>query len=152
MQRRAGTQNTLAIHAFGALIDILSDTQMMHTENQNILELKNFIEPEIKKINPTAIIVGETHNRAVNTICVISEGIDAEKQVIIADLNKVCISSGSACSSGKVKPSHVLNAYGYSATQAMSAIRVSLGYQTTRLDCEAFLKAYTQIIKRILPV
>jgi cysteine desulfurase len=128
----------------------LSDKHTMITENNILKELQQFLETEIKKINPKAIIVGHEKNRVTNTLCIISEGLEAEKQVIIADLNKVCLSSGSACSSGKVKPSHVLKAYGYSENQAKSAIRVSMGFLTTKKECEAFLKAYTAIIQKII--
>lgn len=150
MRRRAGTENTVAIHSFGALVDILSDSTLITQEHQSLIAFREYLDNEIIAINPKAIIVGKDNNRAINTLCVITEGIEAEKQVIIADLNKVCISSGSACSSGKVKPSHVLNAYGYSATQTLSAIRISMGFNTTYPECDAFLKAYRAIMNRIV--
>lgn len=149
MRRRAGTENMLAISSFGALVDVIADKKNMHNEITQLQHLQNFLEIEIIKINPKAIIVGKTLNRVANTLCVISEGIESEKQVIIADLNKVCLSSGSACSSGKVKASHVLSAYGHLPTQAGAAIRVSIGFLSTIHDCEAFLRAYTAITNRI---
>ena len=149
MRRRAGTENTISIHAFGALMNILCDKQIMLNEHNHLLNLQKKLETDIITINPKAIIVGQTQNRSANTICVITEGLEAEKQVIIADLSKVSISSGAACSSGKVKPSHVLNAYGYSDSQAMSAIRLSMGFASHSDDCEAFLKAYTMITSKI---
>jgi cysteine desulfurase len=150
MRRRAGTENSIAIHAFGALIDSISNKKTMSNEINHLGTLQKFLEIEILKINPKAIIIGTPINRVSNTLCVISEGIEAEKQVIIADLNKVCISSGSACSSGKVKASHVLEAYGYSLRQAGAAMRISMGFLSSQHDCDAFLKAYTAITNRIV--
>jgi cysteine desulfurase len=149
MRRRAGTENTLSIHAWGALMDILCDKQIMRNEYDYLLNLQEKLETDMITINPNAIIVGQTNSRVPNTICVITQGLEAEKQVIIADLSKVSISSGSACSSGKVKPSHVLNAYGYGVSQAMSAIRISMGFASCSDDCEAFLKAYKTIVSKI---
>lgn len=150
MRRRAGTENLIAIHGFGALVDTLSDKKNINDEINHLGTLQKFLITEIIKINPKAMIVGTPTHRVSNTLCVISEGIEAEKQVIIADLNKVCISSGSACSSGKVKASHVLQAYGYSPSQAGSAMRISMGFLTSQHDCDAFLKAYTAITNRII--
>jgi cysteine desulfurase len=64
------------------------------------------------------------------------------------DLAGICVSSGSACSSGKVKVSHVLSAMGYSEDIAASSLRVSLGYQTTEADIDAFLQAWKALYNR----
>jgi cysteine desulfurase len=146
MRRRAGTENTLAIYGFKALIDILSDKQNLEIELTRIQSLKDILEIELLKINPEAHIVGFSNKRVANTICLITKGFDAEKQVIISDLNKVSISSGSACSSGKVKASHVLQAYGFDNSYAQSAIRISLGFLTNQQECEALLNMYKKII------
>lgn len=143
MRRRAGTENILPIHGFGALIDVID------IDNQKLSDFQKYLEKEIIQINPQAIIVGQDTQRVPNTICVITAGIEAEKQVIIADLNQVCVSSGSACSSGKVKSSHVLHAYHFSEEDAKSAIRISMGFLTEKKDCEAFLKAYQKIFNRV---
>lgn len=150
MRRRAGTENMLDIHALGVLFKTILNKDFINQEIHHLQRLRQFIETEIMMINPNAIIVAQNNTRVSNTICVISEGLEAEKQVIIADLQKICLSSGSACSSGKVKSSHVLNAYGYSVSQAMSAIRISTGFLSTHQDCEAFLKAYQVITNKIL--
>ncbi|MFT6073037.1 MAG: cysteine desulfurase, partial [Alphaproteobacteria bacterium] len=105
MRRRAGTENGVAITGFHALMQIISNKKTIGIELDNIALMRDYIEDEIQKINPHALIVAKQSLRVSNTICLISSGIEAEKQVIIADLNKVCISSGSACSSGKVKSS-----------------------------------------------
>jgi cysteine desulfurase len=75
-------------------------------------------------------------------------GTQAETLVIGLDLDGIAVSAGSACSSGKVEPSHVLSAMGVGSELARGAIRVSLGFGTTRRDIERFIKAWAALIKR----
>lgn len=149
MRRRAGTENLVNIHGFGALLDLISQSGYLQEQTEKLSNYQNFIETTIFEKNPNAIIVGRNHTRVANTMCVITQGIEAEKQVIIADLNKVSLSSGAACSSGKVKPSHVLEAYNYPEVQAKSAIRVSTGFLTTQNDCDALICAYEKILSKV---
>ena len=87
--------------------------------------------------------------RLPNTSCIAVRGTKAETLVIGLDLAGVSVSSGSACSSGKVEASHVLSAMGVAPELSQGAIRVSLGFGTDRADIERFLKAWSELIKRM---
>jgi len=145
MRRRAGTENISAIHGLNALINVLTDKKSMQQELAQITKMRNQLEVDLLQINPEAEIIGKNTQRVGNTLNILTDTIEAEKQVIIADLNKICLSSGSACASGKVKSSHVLQAYGYSDKAAQCAIRISLGFLTDETACDALLKAYRMI-------
>ena len=99
---------------------------------------------------PEVTIYGEGVARLSNTSCIGLPGLSNESQVMALDLAGVYISAGSACSSGKVTPSHVLKAMGFNDVAASSAIRVSLGWQTTESDCDAFVTTWTEMAQRIL--
>ena len=86
--------------------------------------------------------------RVANTSCFAVPGIDARKLVIALDLDGIAVSSGAACSSGRVDPSHVLAAMG-AGPLAASAIRVSLGWTTTEADIVAFCEAFYAIVGRL---
>ena len=94
---------------------------------------------------PGAVIAGFGAKRLANTTCIALPGTLAETTVIRLDLAGVAISAGSACSSGKVGASHVLTAMGLSPEIARSAIRVSLGWNTTESSLEAFSTRFRQL-------
>ncbi len=143
--RRAGTENVQALATLQVVNEVLEDIGDKH---DSIKTLREFLEQEVLKLNPNAIIVGAKGNRVVNTSYIISPHIDSQTQVINADMNDVCISAGSACSSGKVKTSDVIQALGYSDELASCGVRVSIGPETVKEDIEKFLKSYEQLIQR----
>jgi cysteine desulfurase len=91
---------------------------------------------------PDAILIGADSRRLPNTICLAVPGWKGDTQVMQMDLAGFAISAGSACSSGKVKSSRVLKAMGYDDMTAASAIRVSIGPQTTEAEVSAFADAW----------
>ncbi len=97
---------------------------------------------------PAARVLGAGTARLANTSCLALPGVAAETQVIALDLAGVAVSAGSACSSGKVGPSHVLAAMGVDKDIAASAIRISLGWSSAEADVERFLKAWTALAAR----
>ena len=136
--RRAGTENLSGIVGFGvAANSVLSEGRL------EISELRDLLEQSVSAIAPEAIIFGQNATRLSNTSCFAVEELSAETQVMAMDLAGVAISAGSACSSGKVAPSHVLRAMGANDTVAASAIRVSLGWNTVREDVDKFILAWT---------
>ncbi len=145
--RRAGTENTAGIAGFAVAAAQSTDSQ----ERARISGLRDYMEERMKEISPDAIIFGEDVARLGNTMCFAVEGISAETALINFDLFGVAVSSGSACSSGKVGASHVLLAMGVEESLARGAIRVSLGWATTKDDVEHFLSAWTKIYKRMKP-
>ena len=107
--------------------------------------LRDRLEAGLKATAPDAIIFGTEVARLPNTTLFSVPGMKAETAVIAFDLEGVAVSSGAACSSGKVAPSHVLAAMGVSPEFARGAIRASLGYSTTEDEIGAFLKAWAKL-------
>jgi cysteine desulfurase len=115
---------------------------------RGLSEWRDAIERRILELSPKSRIFGREAGRLPNTICVTMPDVPAETQVMALDLAGVAVSSGSACSSGKVQPSHVLRAMGASREEAASAIRVSLGWSSRAEDVEAFLDAWAALYHR----
>lgn len=143
--RRSGTENVQALASLVVVEDVLDELNSSHKQ---IKTLRKNLELEIKKLNSNAIIVGENTNRVNNTSYIISPNIESQTQVINADMAGVCISAGSACSSGKVKISSVISALGFTDDLASCGARVSIGKDTTEQDIEKFLQAYKQLLER----
>ena len=128
---RAGTENVIGIAGFGAAAqaaarDLADGVWDAVAERRDLLEAA--IEAEVDQ----TIFVGNSGPRLPNTSCIIAPGWKGETQVMAMDLAGFAISAGSACSSGKVRASHVLGAMGYAEDETASAIRVSLGPDTTK--------------------
>ncbi len=107
--------------------------------------LRDKLEAGLKAISPKAVIFGSGADRLPNTTLFAVEGLKAETAVIAFDLEGIAVSSGAACSSGKVQPSHVLAAMGVSPALLRGAVRVSLGWTTTETDVERFLNAWRKL-------
>ena len=131
--RRAGTENIPGIAGFGAAARAVSSVGDPAWRDAAAARLKA----------EGAVAPGEDEPRLANTLCVATPGWDAERQVMALDLASVMVSAGSACSSGKVKPSHVLTAMGQTFIAA-SAIRVSGGWDTTEEDWNRFADAWVE--------
>ncbi len=141
--RRAGTENVAAIAGFGAAAHAARQGQ--ESESKRMESLRNWIEAGIRAATPEAIIVGATSPRLPNTTLVALPDLKAETTVIAFDLNGIAVSSGAACSSGKVQPSHVVAAMGLDRF-AINAIRISLGPTTTENDAELLLNAWLKVV------
>lgn len=147
-RRRGGTENVAGIVGFGVAAELAArDLAKMGA----IATLRDELEKGALTIAPDAIVLAARVKRLPNTTCIAVPGAKAETLVIGLDLAGVAVSSGSACSSGKVEASHVLSAMGVPEEIAQGAIRVSLGFATRRADIENFLKAFDELIKRLRP-
>jgi cysteine desulfurase len=141
-RRRAGTENVAAIAGFGAAADVA----LAELHSVSVIEsLRNDLEAHIRAISPRAEIIGEGVPRIGNTIAVALPGKLAETLVIRLDLAGIAVSAGSACSSGKVGASHVLEAMGLGPEIASGTIRISIGAETTKDDIAAFVAAWQAI-------
>ena len=140
---RAGTENVAGIAAFGAAA--AAARAQCADEASHMLALRSALEAGLKAISPQAVIFGEAAPRLPNTTLFAREGIKAETAIIAFDLDGVAVSSGAACSSGKVQPSHVLAAMGVSPVLTRGAVRVSLGWTTTEAEVEMFLDAWRKL-------
>ncbi|MGC0371737.1 MAG: hypothetical protein DGJ47_000437 [Rickettsiaceae bacterium] len=137
---RSGTENITAIASMGAAAGAASEE--LDKRIQNFKKLQGFLEKEVQKITPDIEIIGQDIDRIPNTSLIINNKKAAQLQIINFDRQGVFISSGSACSSGKVGKSHVLSAMGYSDDQAKCAIRISSGVNTSEQDIKEFLTIY----------
>lgn len=137
--RRAGTEAVALIAGFGAAAEAAGAES---ADSARISRLRDWLEAELRTISPEAEVFGAAAERLPNTTCFGLEGVRAETAVIALDLAGVAVSSGSACSSGKVGESHVLRAMGVAPELARSAIRVSLGWSSRESDVERFLDAW----------
>lgn len=143
MGRRSGTENVIGIAGFGAAAEA-SQRDLEAGIWDRIKKLRKILENAIEDSCPATIFVGNTMERLPNTSCFITPGWKGETQVMAMDLAGYAISAGSACSSGKVKASRVLAAMGYDETEAASAIRVSLGPETTEDEVLGFAEAWIE--------
>ena len=124
------------------MIDLMP--QMIEEAQQFEIWQKD-LKSHIVDVNKQSKIASCDENCVSNTICVMSPQMQSEKQVILADLSGIALSSGSACSSGKVKQSHVLRAYGYDDLYSSCNIRISWGFQSKESDIDSFKSFYSSI-------
>jgi cysteine desulfurase len=141
MNRRSGTENLIGIAGFGAAAEA-ADRDVAAGRWDEVAEFRNILENTIAAASDQTIFIGKDMPRLPNTSCILTPGWKGETQVMQMDLAGFAVSAGSACSSGKVKASKVLQAMGYDDTDASSAIRVSLGLETTQKDVQRFAQAW----------
>jgi cysteine desulfurase len=145
-RRRAGTENVAAIAGFG--IAARSATHHLMDVGR-LAELRDRLERELLAVSPEARIVGAGAERLPNTTLFAVPGLAAETLVIAFDLEGIAVSAGSACSSGKVASSHVLEAMGEPPEIARAGIRVSLTAEARAGDVERFIAAWRVIHSRM---
>jgi cysteine desulfurase len=141
---RAGTENVAGIVGFGTAAELALAER--GAEAIRLAVLRDDLEARLLAMSPETVIFANGAPRLPNTSCFATPQVRAENALISMDLAGVSISSGSACSSGKVKPSHVLAAMGVLQDLAQSAIRVSLGRTTTEAETNHFLAAYAKVV------
>jgi cysteine desulfurase len=142
---RAGTENVAGIAAFGAAA--AAALARRDGEAAHMSALRSALECGVLAITPDAMVFGRDQvERLPNTTLFALPGLKAETAVIAFDLESVAVSSGAACSSGKVQPSHVLAAMGVSGPLQGGAVRVSLGWNSTEADVEKFLGAWRKLV------
>ncbi|MHA7772703.1 cysteine desulfurase family protein [Roseibium sp. M-1] len=146
--RRGGTENVAAIAGFGiAAEDALEEA----ADTRHLAKIKARLETGLKSVCPATVFFGETAERLANTSCFAVPGIPAETALIAFDLEGMSISSGSACSSGKVSVSHVLTAMGVPEDLARCALRISMGWNTGEGDIDRLLDLWPRIVDRLNP-
>jgi len=143
--RRAGTENVPGIVGFG----MAAECTLHNLEHiSEIKVLRDRLECEADRLAPGAAIFSATRERLPNTSTLALEGAKAETLVIAFDLAGIAVSAGSACSSGKVARSHVLEAIGVEPELAEGTLRVSLGWNSCEQDISRFLEAWTGLVKQ----
>jgi cysteine desulfurase len=144
--RRGGTENVAGIVGFGLAAEIAA--RDLAAEAERLETLRTALEERIRQIAPAVIFAGRAE-RLPNTVCFACPGLKAETALIALDLEGVAVSSGAACSSGKVRRSHVLEAMGVEPALAEGAIRVSLGWSSVEADVVRFAGALEKVLKRL---
>jgi len=140
-RRRAGTMNVAGIAGFGAVVTVMSDLD--HTR-----EIRDAIEAGLKAIEPDVVIFGEETERLPNTSFFAIPDTRSMTTMMALDLEGISVSTGTACSSGKVGASRAVTAMGLSDKAPKGAIRISLGYNSTMADAESFLAAWAKIRRK----
>ncbi|MBY0381990.1 MAG: cysteine desulfurase [Xanthobacteraceae bacterium] len=138
--RRAGTENVVGIASFGAAVSAADDTRAASANRMRKLQEK--LERGLLTISPQIRIISSGVRRLPNTTLFSAPGMKAETAVIAFDLEGMAVSSGSACSSGKVRPSHVLEAMGIPPALAQGAVRLSWGWDTAEAEVQYLLEAW----------
>jgi len=145
---RAGTENVAAIAGFGAAAAALR--RSWQVEAEQMAKLRDRLEAGIKAATPRAVIFGARVTRLPNTTLLALPGIKAETAIIAFDLNGIAVSSGAACSSGKVQASTVLAAMAVAPELARGAIRVSIGRSTSEAEVEQFLGTWRKLSESLV--
>ncbi len=145
--RRGGTENVAGIVALGKAAEIA----MAHIDDENtrVKALRDKLETEILAQIPKTYVNGDLENRLPNTSSISFEFIEGESILMLMDQFSICASSGSACTSGSLEPSHVLRAMGIPYTRAHGTIRFSFSIYNTEEDVEFVLKHLPEVITKI---
>jgi cysteine desulfurase len=145
---RAGTENVAAISGFGAAAEAADSARQ--ADAVRMAALRDRFEAALKTQTPAAVVFGAAAERLPNTCLFAVPGLKAETAIISFDLNGIAVSSGSACSSGKVQISTVLTAMGVEPDLARGAVRVSLGWTTTEAEIDLLLNAWMRVASTLL--
>ena len=145
--RRGGTENVAAIIGLGKASELAA--AHLKEENTRIRQLRDKLENEIIKRVPNTLIIGDRQNRLPNTSSIAFEYVEGESILLMMDEFGICASSGSACTSGSLEPSHVLRAMGVPFTAAHGSIRFSLSIYNTEEEIDFIIAKLPPIIQRL---
>lgn len=144
---RAGTENVSGIVGLGKAIEITSTE--MNEENKRLIILRDKIIDGVQKTIPYTKLNGHKTDRLPGNVNISFEFIEGESILLLLDMNDICASSGSACTSGSLDPSHVLLAIGLPHEKAHGSLRLTLGIENTEEDVDKLLEVLPPIIKRL---
>lgn len=145
--RRAGTENTASIIALGKACELAAN--FMEDENTRVKSMRDRLEKELLALIPNGRINGGKAERLPNTLSIALEFVEGEAILLLLSEHGICASSGSACTSGSLEPSHVLRAMGVPFTCAHGSIRFSLSRFTTDAEIDLVIRELPPIIKRL---
>jgi cysteine desulfurase len=151
--RRAGTHNVPAIVGLGKAIELVQKEKA--EERERVKKLRDLLVEKVINTHPEAFLTGHPEKRLPHNASFIFPGVEGESIVLALDLEGVAISSGSACSSGATRPSHVLLALGYPPDEARCCARFTLGKSTSLEDIEIVIEAVNNVLfklKQISPL
>ncbi|MBL7180514.1 MAG: cysteine desulfurase NifS [Pseudomonadota bacterium] len=145
--RRGGTENVAAIIGLGKATELAATH--LKEENTRVKQLRDKLENEIIKRVPNTLVNGDREHRLPNTSSIAFEYVEGESILLMMDEFGICASSGSACTSGSLEPSHVLRAMGVPFTAAHGSIRFSLSVYNTEEEIDFIIEKLPPIIRRL---
>jgi cysteine desulfurase len=145
---RGGTENVAGIAGFAAAIEEAVDEAALW---DGVGDLRDALQAKLLAADERAVAFGAEVRRLPNTLCIAMPGVEAQTQVMALDLAGIAVSSGSACSSGKVRPSHVLAAMNAGEDLSRTAIRISLGRMSTAEETDRLAEAWVALRRRTAP-
>jgi cysteine desulfurase len=145
--RRGGTENVASIIGLGRACELAGE--MMAAENTRVRALRDKLESGLLAAIPNAMVNGVPEERLPNTSSIAFEFIEGESILLLMDQHGICASSGSACTSGSLEPSHVLRAMGVPFTAAHGTIRFSLSIYNTEAEIDTIIKTLPPIVERL---
>jgi cysteine desulfurase len=145
--RRAGTENVPAIAGMGAAAE--QGRAKLGTEAARVAALRDRLEREVLSRIPGTVVNGARERRVPNTTNISFERIEAESLLIALDLEGIAVSTGAACSSGTLEPSHVLRAMGLPTHRAQNSIRFSLGAGNTDAEIDYLLEKLPRAVEKL---
>ncbi|MBD3379054.1 MAG: aminotransferase class V-fold PLP-dependent enzyme [Candidatus Omnitrophica bacterium] len=145
--RRAGTENTLGIIGLSKAVDMRR--KEMKDEEERLLGFKTRLKEGLEAAVPDISFNGHPEDSLPGTVNVSFEGAEGEAILLYLDMEGIAVSTGSACASGSLDPSHVLLATGLSAEYAHGSVRISMGRETTGKDIDRVLAVFPEVINRI---
>jgi cysteine desulfurase len=145
--RRAGTENTLGIVGLGKAVEMRAAE--MEAEAKRLVRMKERLRKGIEETIPDIRFIGHPVDSLPGTLNVSFDGAEGEAIILYLDLEGIAVSTGSACASGSLDPSHVILATGLPAECAHGSIRISLGRENTEEDISYMLDRLPKVIGRI---
>jgi len=145
--RRAGTENVASICALGKAAELAK--QNIADENVKVRQMRDRLEKGLLDSIPYTFVNGDTISRLPNTTNISFEYIEGESILLLLDQHGICASSGSACTSGSLQPSHVLRSMGVPFTAAHGSVRFSLSRYNTDAEIDKILEVMPAIIKKL---
>jgi cysteine desulfurase len=145
--RRGGTENVASIIGIGKAAELAADK--MEDENTRVMTLRDKLEKSLLKRIPNSFVNGDISNRLPNTSSIAFEYVEGEAILLMMDEFNICASSGSACTSGSLEPSHVLRAMGVPFTAAHGSIRFSLSIYNSEEEVDVVIEKLPPIIERL---
>lgn len=146
-RRRGGTENVAGLVGFGAAAE--TALAGIRDESRRLLRQRARIESRLRELYPTVRFHGQGVSRLPNTVNFAIPGVPGEMLTIALDLAGIAVSTGSACASGAVEPSHVLLDMGYEEDEARGAVRISLGWSTTPDEIDGFFELFPGVVEQV---
>ncbi|MFA5020653.1 MAG: cysteine desulfurase family protein [Patescibacteria group bacterium] len=146
---RSGTYNVAGIAGFGRAVELISQPTERLKSAKRLAELRDYCVKSILKAIPKSSVNGDLQRRLPNNVNFRLEGVEGESVILMLSQQGIMASTGSACSSGSLDPSHVLLAIGLPAEAAHGSLRITLGRQNKKSDLDALIKALPPIVEKL---